>query len=84
MKSGKPAGMISKKNGIVELHRKPLKRFEDIDIDTTDGIELYQVSETGYLGTTMKIIDEIRQKNPTVAPDDIGIMFMENIDKIIN
>ena len=72
---------IKKENGIVELHRKPLKRFEDIDIDTTDGIELYQVSETGYLGTTMKIIDEIRQKNPTVAPDDIGIMFMENIDK---
>ena len=72
---------IKKENGIVELHRKPLKRFEDIDIDTTDGIELYQVSETGYLGTTMKIIDEIRQKNPTVAPGDIGIMFMENIDK---
>lgn len=72
---------IKKEHGIVELHRKPLKRFEDIDIDTTDGIELCQVDETEYLETTMKIIDEIKQKNPTVAPDDIGIMFMENIDK---
>lgn len=72
---------IKKANGIVEFHRKPLKRFEDIDIDSTDGIKLRQVDETEYLETIMMIIDEIRQTNPTVAPDDIGIMFVENIDK---
>ncbi|MDE7331002.1 MAG: AAA family ATPase [Lachnospiraceae bacterium] len=72
---------IRKENGIVELHRKPLKRFEDIDIDTTNGIELCQVNDTEYLETTLNIIDEIRRKNPTAAPDDIGIMFMENIEK---
>ncbi len=72
---------IKKEDGIVELHRKPLKRFEDIDIDSTDGIELRQVDEKAYLRTVMSIISEIKQKYSTVAPDDIGIMFMENVDK---
>ena len=72
---------IKKENGNVEFHRKPLKRFEDIDMDSTNGIELLQANESEYLETIISIIDEIRQKNPTVAPDDIGIMFMENIDK---
>ncbi len=72
---------IKKEKGIVELHRKPLKRFEDIDTDSTNGIELIQVNEKEYLDTIMSIIGEIRQKNPTVLPDDIGIMFMENVDR---
>lgn len=72
---------IKKENGFVEFHRKPLKRFEDIDIDSTNGIELLQVAENEYLKTVMSIISEIKQKNPTVRPDDIGIMFMENIDR---
>lgn len=72
---------IKKANGMIEFYRKPLKRFEDVDIDSTNGIELVQVDETEYLKTVMFIIDEIKKKNPTVAPDDIGIMFMENMDK---
>lgn len=72
---------IKKENGFVEFHRKPLKRFEDVDIDSTNGIELFQVAETEYLSTVLSIITEIKQKNPTVSPDDIGIMFMENIDR---
>lgn len=72
---------IKKENGNVEFHRKPLKRFEDIDMDSTNGIELLQANESEYLATIISIIEGIRQKNPTVAPDDIGIMFMENIDK---
>lgn len=72
---------IKKENGNVEFHRKPLKRFEDIDMDSTNGIELLQANESEYLETIISIIEGIRQKNPTVASDDIGIMFMENIDK---
>lgn len=72
---------IKKRDGLVELHRKPLKRFEDIDIESTNGIELLQVAETDYLKTIISIIEDIRQKNPSVVADDIGIMFMENMDK---
>lgn len=70
-----------KNNGFIELHRKPLKRFEDIDTNSTKGIELLQINETDYLQTIMSIISRIKKKNPTVIADDIGIMFMENIDK---
>lgn len=72
---------IKKENGFVEFHRKPLKRFEDVDIDSTNGIELLQVAEDEYLNTVLSIITKIKQENPTVRPDDIGIMFMENIDR---
>lgn len=72
---------LKKEENFVELHRKPLKRFEDIDVYSTKGIEILQVNEEEYLSTVMDIIAKIKEKNHTVAPDDIGIMFMENIDK---
>lgn len=71
---------ISKENGQVELRRKPLKRFEDVDGISTNGIELVQTKNENYLQTIMNILKEIRDNNPTVVPDDIGIMFMENIE----
>lgn len=71
---------INKEDGFVKLYRKPLKRFEDIDTNASNGIELRQTDDEDYLQTVMSIISEIKQKHSTVAPDDIGIMFMENIE----
>lgn len=31
-----------------------------------------------YLNTVLNTIEKIRENNPTVLPDDIGIIFMEN------
>ncbi len=73
---------IKKENGSVEFYRKALKRFEDIDINSTNGIELLLVDKTEYLNKVMDIIDKIREKNPTVVPDDIGIIFMEKNNKL--
>ena len=64
----------------IELHRKPLKRFEDIDMSESDGITIIPSREDEYLSTVLGTIDNIRACNPTVLPDDIGIIFMENID----
>ena len=64
----------------IELHRKPLKRFEDIDMSESDGITIIPSGEDEYLSTELGTIDNIRACNPTVLPDDIGIIFMENID----
>ena len=64
----------------IELHRKPLKRFEDIDMSESDGITIIPSGEDEYLSTVLGTIDNIRACNPTVLPDDIGIIFMENID----
>lgn len=64
----------------IELHRKPLKRFEDIDMSESDGITIIPSGKDEYLSTVLGTIDNIRACNPTVLPDDIGIIFMENID----
>ena len=71
---------LLRKDDKVELHRKPLRRFEDIDIRSTNGIELVQIENSQYLETILAIIDNIINKYPSVTPDDIGIMFMENME----
>lgn len=69
---------IKRDGECIELHRKPLKRFEDIDMSESDGITIISSEKDRYLDTVLKTIDEIKQNNPTVIPDDIGIIFMEN------
>ena len=64
----------------IELHRKPLRRFEDIDMSESDGITIITSEENHYLFTVLSTIDYIIEHNPTVIPDDIGIIFMENVD----
>lgn len=71
---------IKREGKSVELYRKPLKRFEDIDMSESDGITIISSDEDGYFSSVMSTIDKIKESNPTVLPDDIGIIFMENID----
>ena len=71
---------VKREGKFIELHRKPLMRFEDIDMSTTDGITIIPSENTDYLFTVLDTIDKIREENPTVLPDDIGIIFMENVD----
>ena len=71
---------IKRDAGFMELYRKPLKRFEDIDMKESDGITIVPSDNKDYLTTVLEIIDMIREENPTVLPDDIGIIFMENVD----
>lgn len=65
---------------MLELRRKPLKRFEDIDMSKSDGITVIPSNNENYLPTVLMIIDSIIENNQTVIPDDIGIIFMENVD----
>lgn len=67
-----------KREKYIELYRKPLKRFEDIDMSKSDGITIISSEKDKYLNTVLDIIEKIRENNPTVLPDDIGIIFMEN------
>lgn len=71
---------VKKKGKEVELYRKPLKRFEDIDMSESDGITIISSEKNEYLYTVLNTIEKIKEANPTVLPDDIGIIFMENID----
>ena len=71
---------IEKKDGFYNLSRKPLRRFEDVDSNTSNGIEIIQMADLDYAETIIGIINKIVEENPTVEPDDIGIMFLENMN----
>ncbi|MDC7996920.1 DEAD/DEAH box helicase [Gilvibacter sediminis] len=63
------------KDSHYHLRREPLRRFEDLD----DEFESIRIIETGKSlpATVVEIINEIREENETVQPDDIGIILLD-------
>ena len=64
-----------------ELTREPLRRFEDLEQDGYSSIELVKTSKELEEDAEKKIIEiihHIREENPTVTADDIGIIFIDN------
>lgn len=60
------------------LTRQPLKRFEDLETSGIKNIELIESNEKKYLIDILNIIERIKSDHPSVAPDDIAIMFLKN------
>ncbi len=71
---------IDKKNGYYNLHRKPLRRFEDLGDIKISSLEIMPTMPEQYFETIIQTIEKIREENPTVEADDIGIMFLENVN----
>lgn len=44
----------------------------------SDGVTIISSEKDKYLNTVLNTIEKIRENNPTVLPDDIGIIFIEN------
>lgn len=72
--------IIEKDNGIYNLSRKPLRRFEDLNEKDVESIKLIASNQEEYIDRIIDILGEIVQNNPTVKPDDIGIIFLENMN----
>lgn len=72
---------IKKNKGYYDLHRRPLRRFEDLGNTGIKSIEIISCSPEKYMVQILKIIKGLKESNPTLRPDDIGIMFLENINK---
>lgn len=68
--------------GKLRLKREPLRRFEDVTDAKIHSVELinstYETEEENILGILRKIKDE----NPTVLADDIGIIFIDQAKTI--
>ncbi|MEN5234345.1 DEAD/DEAH box helicase [Sphingobacterium faecium] len=63
---------------IFTLTREPLRRFEDIN-DDYKSIEIVKLAEIDSFGKDIiKIINKIKEENPTVQKEDIGIIFLDN------
>lgn len=71
---------IEKQEGFYNLYRKPLRRFEDLGNTGIKSIEILPMKRKEYLVQILDIIDGLKKNNPTLQPDDIGIMFLENLN----
>lgn len=71
---------IKKSHGYYDLYRKPLRRFEDLGNANISSLEVIPSEKRGYFDKIMEIIQGIREENPKVEADDIGIMFLENMN----
>ena len=61
----------------VHLSREPIRRFEDLDIANYNSMHVIPVKED-QVKQTMNIILKIKDENPTIKPDDIGIVYLDN------
>lgn len=71
--------ILEKEDDIYSFSREPLKRFETIK-DTISSIKISVPNQKNYLEKVLVAIDDIKEKNPTVEPGDIGVVFLENND----
>lgn len=60
----------------VQLSRKPLRRFEDLE--ATDTIQLFSCNNKYYVSEIIHCIDEIINENEGVEPGDIAIVILAN------
>lgn len=68
------------KDGTYRLSREPLRRFEDVDSAKFQSMELMEIEGDFYSEAAESIvhaINKIRKDNPTVEPDDIGVILLD-------
>lgn len=81
-KAWQACGYDIKKSGkFCDLSRRPLRRFEDLGNTGIKNIEIISIGRDFYLTQVLNIITDLKKNNPTLRPDDIGIMFLENINR---
>ena len=68
--------LVSRVDGSLYLRREPLRRFEDIDSSGIPSMNLIQTPDNrAHAASVLGVIKDIVRKNPTVKPDDIGVVF---------
>jgi superfamily I DNA and RNA helicase len=69
----------------ITLTREPLSRFEDLEQERVPSVSIVKTranSNENAVVAIIKILNEIRQSNPTVLPSDIGIIFIDSSPQI--
>lgn len=62
------------------LSREPLRRFEDLS-DDFESIKIVQI-EKNYSDTIIEIIQSLIEENPTLKPEDVGIILLDSSNDI--
>lgn len=64
------------------LTREPLRRFEDLEEEGVNSVDIVKIVRERDENVEMKIIEILRgiiSRYPTVLPDDIGIIFIDSV-----
>lgn len=75
---------VVKRNDEYILSREPVRRFEDIS-DDYNSIEIVDLNDYSTLYIAIEnIINQIKQDNPTVSPNDIAIIFLDTKNSVFD
>lgn len=64
-----------------QLSREPIRRFEDIEDEKKPSVEICEVGGRFYsvaVEETIRLVRKIIEENPTVTPEDVGIILLDN------
>ncbi len=64
---------------LIEFTREPLRRFEDID---TDKFESVNILESTKVDQVIKVIESIIAEDKNIGPNDIGIIILDDNKQI--
>ena len=65
-------------NNKMILGRIPVRRFDDCTLNTEKSVECIPFDADIVVNSICECIDKIRIENPSLCPDDIGIIFTHN------
>lgn len=63
------------------LTREPLRKFTDLDYGEIESIKLIEYDNHEFGNKLIQTIEEIKEQNPTVGPDDIAIVVIDKGNK---
>ncbi len=74
---------IERNNCNISLSRESIRRFEDLEEEDVTSMNI-EVVEGNYIEKILEILKRIKDENPTVKPDDIGIVILWQNQKIFD
>lgn len=66
---------INRKGREVCLYREPIRRFEDLELEDISSMVLKKYEG---LDQVIEIIKTLQHENPTLTPDDVAIIFLDD------
>ncbi|MDA2439134.1 AAA family ATPase [Bacillus cereus] len=63
------------------LTREPLRKFTDLNYKEIESFKLIQYENSEFGSKLIETIQEIKEQNPTVGPDDIAIVVIDKGNK---
>lgn len=63
----------------IELSREPIRRFEDLN---TEDFKSTVIQTSTKITNVINILKDIKEKHPTVKPEDVGIIILDDNNKI--